>query len=65
MSFLKDPSLVGKNDEFGQLKYKLNLDEEAVLKFYGSIYDQKDMLKELYHKYLKQTFANNEEEAIE
>jgi len=37
MSFLKDPSIIGKNDEFGQLKYKINLDEELVKKFYQTI----------------------------
>jgi hypothetical protein len=27
LSFLEDPSLIGKKDDLGQLKYKLNLDE--------------------------------------
>jgi hypothetical protein len=39
LSFLKDPSLIGKQDEFGILKYKLNLDEELVEKFYETIRD--------------------------
>lgn len=30
LSFLKDLSLVGKEDAFGQNKYKLNLNEELV-----------------------------------
>lgn len=30
LSFLKDPSIIGKNDEFGQLKYNLNMDESLV-----------------------------------
>lgn len=34
LSFLKDPILIGKDDEFGQLKFKLNIDEESLLKFY-------------------------------
>lgn len=37
LSFLKDPSIIGKQDDFGQLKYKLNLDEELVEKFYSMI----------------------------
>ncbi len=37
ISFLKDPTLLGKKDEFGILKYKLNLDEELVEKFYSTI----------------------------
>ena len=34
LSFLKDPSIIGKNDDFGQLKYNLNLDESLVAQFY-------------------------------
>jgi hypothetical protein len=34
ISFMKDPSLLGKNDELGVSKFKLNLDEELVQKFY-------------------------------
>jgi hypothetical protein len=30
LSFLKDASLIGKEDDFGQLKYNLNIDEELV-----------------------------------
>ncbi len=37
MSFLKDPSILGKQDDFGQLKYKLNLDEELLEKFFEII----------------------------
>lgn len=37
LSFLKNPSLVGKIDDFGQLKYNLNLDEEMVRLFYKSV----------------------------
>jgi hypothetical protein len=39
LSFLKDPSIIGKQDDFGQLKYNLNLDEKLVLKFYEAIKD--------------------------
>ena len=31
---MKDPTLIGKDDEFGQSKYLLNIDEEALDKFY-------------------------------
>ena len=34
LSFLKDPSLVGNEDAFGQNKYNLNLDEELVEQFF-------------------------------
>lgn len=37
MSFLKQPSLIGKDDEFGQNKYNLNLEEDLVMKFYMMI----------------------------
>jgi hypothetical protein len=30
LSFLKDPTLIGNEDAFGQNKYKLNLDEELL-----------------------------------
>lgn len=40
LSFLKDPSLIGKQDEYGQLKYNLNLDEKAVRDFYKTIEDE-------------------------
>lgn len=43
VSFLKDPRLLGMKDEFGILKYKLNLDEELVEKFYD-IMKQKDQV---------------------
>ena len=44
LSFLKDPSIVGKNDDFGQLKYNLNLDEEAVMSFYSKLSNNKPLL---------------------
>lgn len=34
ISFMKEPSLLGKEDELGVNKFKLNLDEELVQKFY-------------------------------
>ena len=37
VSFLKDLSLLGKNDDLGQSKYSLNLDETLVKKFYQII----------------------------
>ena len=37
LSFLKDPTLIGKDDEFGQAKYNLNLDEKLVVEFYEAI----------------------------
>jgi hypothetical protein len=45
LSFLKEPQLIGKEDEFGQNKYKINLDEELVEEFYSRIreHDQKHM----------------------
>ena len=30
LSFMKDPSILGKEGEFGELKYSLNLDEDLV-----------------------------------
>jgi len=30
LSFLKDPTILGRNDDLGQSKYSLNLDEELV-----------------------------------
>jgi hypothetical protein len=47
LSFLKDPLIIGKQDEFGQLKYNLNLDEKLVHKFYEAISgaDEKDKLE--------------------
>lgn len=45
VSFLKDPKLLGLKDEFGQAKYKLNLDEEAL----------KDFFKQLEMHYIHET----------
>ena len=42
LSFLKDPSIIGKEDEFGQLKYNLNLDEALVDRFYQIIREGED-----------------------
>lgn len=39
ISFLKDPSIIGLEDDFGQNKYKLNLDEELLDKFYEILKD--------------------------
>lgn len=46
LSFLKDPSIIGKNDDF-QHKYNLNLDEEAVLSFYQKLTGHKATLLSL------------------
>lgn len=48
LSFLKDPSLVSKKDEFGISKYKLNLDEELVEKFYQIIKEQEAKNRDLH-----------------
>jgi hypothetical protein len=40
LSFLKDPNLVGKQDDLGINKYNINLDEELVEKFFEIIKDQ-------------------------
>jgi hypothetical protein len=50
LSFLRDPTIIGKNDEFGQNKYNLNLDEQAVLTFYQKLSSNKSLLLELGEK---------------
>lgn len=47
---MQDPSFIGKNDDFGQLKYKLNLDENLVRTFYQNIIENKDILREICQK---------------
>jgi hypothetical protein len=47
LSFLRDPTIIGKNDEFGQNKYNLNLDEQAVLTFYQKLSSNNSLLLEL------------------
>lgn len=37
LSFLEDPGLIGKKDDLGHLKYKLNLNENLVKQFYEII----------------------------
>lgn len=39
ISFLKDPMLIGSEDAFGQNKYKLNLDEDLLEKFFNILDD--------------------------
>jgi len=46
MSFLKDPKILGVEDEHGLNKFSLNLDEEALSMFY-------DHLEKLYEEYEK------------
>jgi hypothetical protein len=58
LSFLKEVALVGRNDEFGQLKYKLNLDEDLVALFYKTVREDKQLPKLL-------RALNNQEEGEE
>lgn len=62
LSFLKDPSIIGKNDDFGQLKYNLNLDEAAVLAFYQKLSENKAVLGELGQKVFQVEDAQDEDE---
>ena len=39
ISFLKDNTLIGSEDAFGQNKYKLNLDEDLLEKFFNILDD--------------------------
>ena len=48
LSFLKDPSILCKEDEFGQNKYKVNLDETKVLEFYRRMKEE-DMKNEEFN----------------
>lgn len=47
LSFLRDPTLIGNEDVFGQNKYKLNLDEELLDKFF-------EILKDIYDSEINQ-----------
>jgi hypothetical protein len=38
VSFLKDPSILGKDDDMGKLKYALNLDEQLLKDFYENLH---------------------------
>jgi len=64
LSFLKDRSIIGKNDDFGQLKYNLNLDEEAVMTFYSKICHNTPLLIEIGVKEFGIHDADDEDDVI-
>jgi hypothetical protein len=64
LSFLKDPTIIGKNDDFGQLKYNLNLNEEAVMQFYGKVCHNTPLLIEIGLKEFGIQDAEDEDDIV-
>ena len=64
LSFLKDPTIIGKNDEFGQLKYNLNLDEDALMNFYAKVSLNTPLLIEIGLRELGIHDADDEEDIV-
>ena len=45
MSFLKDIDSVGKQDDIGQVKYNLNLDEKQAARYYKMMEENKAVIE--------------------